>query len=190
MKKDTAEFVRRCDKCQRFSFYTKSHPETLNSMISPWQFTVWGINIIGALPTVKGNVKYAVVVVDYFTKWVEAEPMAAITSKKMQSFVWRFIICRYGIPQKLVSDNRKQFDSDEFKNFCNEIGIVKSFSIVVHPQSNGQVEVANKTLKHNLKANLEVTKEHGLKSYLMLCGHIAQQRGPILEKLPSLWPSV
>ena len=75
--------------------------------------------------------------VDYFTKWVKAEPMAAITSKKMQSFVWRFIICRYGIPQNLISDNKKQFDSDEFKNFCNELGNVKSFSAVVHPQSNG-----------------------------------------------------
>ena len=89
---------------------------------------------------------------------VEAEPVAAITSKKMQSFVWRFIIYRYGILQKLVSDNGKQFDSDEFKNFCNKLNIVKSFSTVVHPQSNGQVEAVNKTLKHNLKAKLESHK--------------------------------
>ena len=107
----------------------------------------------------KRNVKYAVVTVDYFTKWVKAEPMVAITSKKMQSFVWRFIIYRYRIPQKLVSDIGKQFDSDEFKNFCNELGIVKSLSAVVHPQSNDQVEAVNKTLKHNLKAKLESHKE-------------------------------
>ena len=81
------EFVRRCDKCQRFSSYNKSHPETLNSMISPWPFAVWGIDIIEALPIEKGSVKYAVVAFDYFTKWVEAEPMVVITSKKMQSFV-------------------------------------------------------------------------------------------------------
>ena len=73
------------------------------------------------------------------------------------------IIYRYGIPQKLVSDNGKQFDSDEFKNFCNELGIVKSFSAVVHPQSNGQVEAVNKTLKHNLKAKLENHKGAWLK---------------------------
>ena len=95
------------------------------------------------------------VAVDYFTKWVKAEPMTAITSKKMQSFVWRFIICRCGIPQKLVSENGKQFDSDEFKNFCNKLSIVKSFLAVVHPQSSGQVEAVNKTLKYNLKAKLE-----------------------------------
>ena len=102
-------------------------------MFSPWLFAVWGIDIIGALLIGKGNVKYTVVDVDYFTKWVEAEPMAAITSKKMQSIVWRFIICRYGIPQKLVSNNGKQFGSDKFKDFCNELGIVKSFSAMVHP---------------------------------------------------------
>ena len=120
-------------------------------MISPWPFVVWGIDIIGALPAGKGSIKYAMVAVDYFTKWVEVEPMAAITSKKIQSFIWRFIICRYGMPQKLVSDNGKQFDSDEFKNFFKELGILKS-SAVVHRQSSGQVEAVNKTLKHNLKA--------------------------------------
>ena len=132
MKKDATKFVGRCDKYQCFSSYTKSHLETLNSMINPWPFTVWAIDVTGALPVGKGNVKYAVVVIDYFTKWVEVEPMITITSKKIQSFVWRFIICRYRIPQKLVSNNGKQFDNDEFKDFCNKLGIVKSFSAVVH----------------------------------------------------------
>ena len=68
MKKDVAEFERRCDKCQCFSSYTKSNPETLNSMISSWSFVVWRIDIIGALSVEKGNVKYAVVAIDYFTK--------------------------------------------------------------------------------------------------------------------------
>ena len=53
MKKDAAEFIRRCDKCQGFSSYTKSHPETLNFMVSPWPFVVWGIDIIEVLPAGK-----------------------------------------------------------------------------------------------------------------------------------------
>ena len=105
MKKDAVEFMRRCEKFQRFSSYIKSHPETLNSMVSPWSFVVWGINIIRALPAGKGNVKYAMVAVDYFTKWVEAEPLVAITFKNVQSFICKFIICIFGIPKKLVSDN-------------------------------------------------------------------------------------
>ena len=107
MKKDTAKFARRCDKCQRFSSHAKSYPETLNSMVSPWLFALWGIDIIRALLVGKRNIKYVVVIVDYFTKWVEAEPLVVITSKRMQSFVWRFIIWRFGIPQKLVSNSGK-----------------------------------------------------------------------------------
>ena len=117
-----------------------------------------GIDILGVLLTGKRNVKYAMVAVDYFTKWVDVEPMVAITFKKMQSFIWRFIFCRYRIPQKLVSDNGKQFDNDEFKEFCSELGIVRTFSAMVHPQCNSQVEAMNKTLKHNLKAKLESHK--------------------------------
>ena len=56
-------------------------------MQSPWPFAVWGIDLIGSLSTGKGGVKYAVVAVDYFTKWVEAEPLASITTKKVLDFV-------------------------------------------------------------------------------------------------------
>ena len=86
-------------------------------MQSPWPFAVWGIDLIGSLPTGKGGVKYAVVAVDYFTKWAEAEPLATITTKKVLDFVIKNIVCRYGLPRKIVSDNGTQFDSDLFTNF-------------------------------------------------------------------------
>ena len=54
-------------------------------MISPWPFVIWVIDIIGELLAGKGNVKYVVVVVDYFTKWVEVEPLAAITSRRCRA---------------------------------------------------------------------------------------------------------
>ena len=72
---------------------------------SPWPFAVWGIDLVGALPTRKGGVRYAVVAIDYFTKWAEAEPLATITSKKVLDFVVKSIICRFGLPKKIVSDN-------------------------------------------------------------------------------------
>ena len=97
------------------------------------------------------------VVVNYFTKWAEAKPLATISSKKVQDFVWEIIIYRYGIPQEIVSDNGTQFDSKEFREFCNELGIKKNFSLVDHPQTNGQVEAINRIIKHNLKTKL---KEH------------------------------
>ena len=61
--------------------------------------------MVGALPTGKGRVRYAVVAIDYFTKWAEAEPLATITSKKVLDFVVKSIIYRFGLPKKIVSDN-------------------------------------------------------------------------------------
>ena len=98
------------------------------------------------------------VAVDYFTKWAKAKLLATISSKKVQDFVWEVIICRYDIPQKIVSDNGTQFNSKEFREFYNELGIKKNFSSVDHPQTNGQVEAINKIIKHNLKTKLEEHK--------------------------------
>ena len=95
---------------------------------------------------------------DYFTKWIEAEPLATITEQKISNFVWRNIICRFGISRALVSDNGKQFDNAKFKDFCAELGIKNYYSSPVHPQSNGQAEVTIRTLKAALKTKLEDLK--------------------------------
>ncbi|KAL5561518.1 hypothetical protein UlMin_031265 [Ulmus minor] len=68
------------------------------------------------------------------------------------------IICRFGIPHSLVSDNGTQFDSAGLKKLCLDLGIHKHFSSVAHPQSNGQVEAVNKTIKNNLERKLNGAK--------------------------------
>ena len=95
---------------------------------------------------------------DYFTKWAEAEPLATITEQKIRNFVWRAIICKFGIPRALVSDNVKQFDNAKFRDFCAELGIKNYYSSPAHPQSNGQAEVTIRTLKAALKTKLEDLK--------------------------------
>ena len=94
----------------------------------------------------------------HFTKWVEAEPLTTITEKSIRTFVWKNIICRYGIPRVLVSDNGKQFDNSAFKSFCSELGIRNHYSSPAHPQANGQVEVTNRTLLKIIKTRLEGAK--------------------------------
>ena len=100
MRSDAFNFARACDKCQRFANFTNSPATSLTSMTSPWPFAMWGIDLIGELPKAKGGVKYAVVAVDYFTKWAEAAPLATITAKKITDFVFNSIVCRFGVPYK------------------------------------------------------------------------------------------
>ena len=104
------------------------------------------------------QLKFMVVDIDYFTKWVEAEALATITKKNMRSFVQRNIIYRYGIPRMLVLNNGKQFDNDAFRDFCLWLGIKNHYSSPAHPQANGQVEVTNRSLLKIIKTRLEGAK--------------------------------
>ena len=129
MQKDAQAYVKACDKCQRFNNLIKQPFEELTPMAAPWPFAQWGLNIIGHFPTAIRQLKFLVVGIDYFTKWVEAKALATITEKNIRSFVWRNIICRYGIPKVLVSDNEKQFDNIVFRDFCLELGIKNHYSL-------------------------------------------------------------
>jgi transposase InsO family protein len=84
-----------------------------------------------------------VVAVEYFSKWIEAKPLATITSATVQKFFWQNIICRFGVPKAITIDNRTQFDAEMFKAFCDEIGTKIHFASVRHPESNEPVERAN-----------------------------------------------
>ena len=127
-------------------------------MKAPWSFAQWGLDIVGPFPTTVRQLKFLVVGIDYFTKWVEAEPLATIMEKSICSFVWRNIICRYGIPRVLIFDNGKQFNISAFRDFCSELGIKNHYSSPAHPQANKQVKVTNRTLLKIIKTQLEGAK--------------------------------
>ena len=158
MLKDATDLVKKCRICREPAKISRLPSEPLTSITSPWPFQQWGFDILGPLPVGKGQCKFIIVAVDYFTKWAEAEPLATITEQKICNFVWRAIICRFVIPRALVSDNGKQFDNAKFKDFCGELGIKNYYSSPAHPQSNGQTEVTIRTLKAALKTKLEDLK--------------------------------
>jgi len=96
--------------------------------------------------------------VDYFTKWIEAEPLATITATKVKGFVWKNIVSRFGIPHTIVSDNGRQFIDRTLIAYYEELGIRHVTSSVEHPQTNGQVEAANKIILNELKKRLGTAK--------------------------------
>jgi len=71
---------------------------------------------------------------------VEVEPLTTITVEKITKFVWKSIVCIFGVPKELISDNGTQFASRKMRDMCEEMGIRQIFSTVEHPQSNAQVE--------------------------------------------------
>uniref|UniRef100_A0A2N9H5S1 Integrase catalytic domain-containing protein n=1 Tax=Fagus sylvatica TaxID=28930 RepID=A0A2N9H5S1_FAGSY len=155
---DATQYVKTCDKCQRFANVPRVPPEEITPITSPWPFAQWGLDIMGPFSVGTKQAKFLVVAIDYFTKWVEAEPLATITEKNVKSFVWKAVICRFGIPRVLISDNGKQFDNGPFREMCSQLNIKNHYSSPRHPQANGQVEVTNRTLLKQIKTRLEGAK--------------------------------
>jgi ribonuclease HI len=146
--------MRSCEACQKFS-PRSSNPSQFTKLIAhTWPLQRWGLDIVGLLPTAQRNLKFAFVAVEYFTKWIEARAVSTITSKTAQKFFWQNIVCRFRVPSELIVDNDKQFDSQDFRNFCLSIGTKPAFALVYHPQSNDVVERANGKIFTAIKKRL------------------------------------
>ncbi|XP_023895479.1 uncharacterized protein LOC112007375 [Quercus suber] len=114
----------------------------------------WGLDIAGPFPQATGNRKWLLVETEYFTKWVEAEPLSNIKDVDAKRFIWRNIITRFRVLHTLILDNRLQFDSKAFRRYYRELGIRNRYSTHVYPQGNGQAETANKAIVFGLKKKI------------------------------------
>ncbi|GJW31608.1 reverse transcriptase domain-containing protein [Tanacetum coccineum] len=136
MHMDARKLIRECNDCQ-------------------WPFHKWGIDIAGPFPKGPGKVKFLIVAIDYFTKWIEANPVATITGNQVKKFVWDNIFCRFGLPGEIISENGKQFRDNPFKDRCEKLCIRQCFASVKHQQANDLVERANRSLGEGIKARLD-----------------------------------
>ena len=123
MKADVAHYTRKCDRCQRLAPILKSPVQDLISIPSPWPFAQWGIDIVGPLPTAPAQKKLLLVATDYFSKWIEVEAFSSIKDRDATQFIWKNIVCRFGIPKSIIFNNGPQFDSRVYRNFCHELKI-------------------------------------------------------------------
>ena len=158
MKSDAADYVKKCDPCQRMSPILKSPVQDLLSISSPWSFAQWRIDIVGPLPTAPAQKKLLLVATNYFSKWIKADAFASIKDRDVTQFIWKNIVCWFGIPRSIVSDNGPHFDSRVYRDFCQELKIKNLYSTPRYPQSNGQAEASNKTLLTALKKRLDSAK--------------------------------
>ncbi|GKA01121.1 reverse transcriptase domain-containing protein [Tanacetum coccineum] len=142
MHRDARETIRKCKDCQIHRPVPREPQQPLTPITALWPFYKWGID------------KFLIVAMDYFTKWIEAKAVATISGTQVKKFVWNDIVCRFGLPGEIIFENGKQFSSDPFKDWCEKLNIVQRFASVKHPQSNGLVERANRSLGEGIKARL------------------------------------
>ena len=150
------DYVKSCHDCQTHANLNHVPPSELYSMTSSWQFSVWGIDVIGSIaPKVSNGNEYILVAIDYFTKWVEAASDSVLKSKHVAWFLENNIICQFGVPQEIIFDNGSHFEG-EVRRVMEEYGIEHHESSPYRPQANGAVEAVNKNMK-NILAKMVVT---------------------------------
>ncbi|XP_021864960.2 uncharacterized protein [Spinacia oleracea] len=98
LKEDALDLVKRCDKCQRFAHPIRRPAQKLTPITSPIPFYKWGMDLLGPYTTAPGGLRYVIVVVDYFTKWVEGEALKNTKAQDVRAFIWKNIITRFGSP--------------------------------------------------------------------------------------------
>ncbi|XP_024012926.1 uncharacterized protein LOC112087144 [Eutrema salsugineum] len=128
MLSDCEKYTARCEKCQRHGPMINLPTELLMTSTAPYPFMRWAMDIIGQFRRSTTQKQYVLVVTDYFTKWVEAEAYPEIHGIDVKKFVWKFLICRHGVPYEIVTDNGTQLTSIVFQDFCAKWKIRLSFS--------------------------------------------------------------
>lgn len=108
------------------------------------------MDILGSLPTTSAGNRYLLVVIDCFTKWVEAFPLKNIKASTIADVFVKQFISRHGVPLEVHTDQGKNFESNIFQGIMRLLGIRKTRTTALHPQSDGQIERHHQTILNYL----------------------------------------
>lgn len=124
----------------------------MRSIVTHTAGHTWGMNIFGFLPLSTAGKRYIVVMIDHFTRWVEAIPTVDQTSETVTRVFVDNIIARFGVPQRVITDQCPCFESRRFQEMLRNWGIQRLRTSPYHPQTNGLTERFNHTMKEWLNS--------------------------------------
>ncbi|XP_038976409.1 uncharacterized protein LOC113461320 [Phoenix dactylifera] len=158
MYQDTRQYVSMCDRCQRVGNISKKNEMPLTNILEVELFDLWGIDFMGPFPSSFNN-QYILVAVDYVSKWVEATATQTNDSRVVMRFVKKNIFSRFGVPRAIISDEGSHFCNRSFEALLKKYGVTHKVALAYHPQTNGQVELANRELKQILEKTVSSSRK-------------------------------
>ncbi|XP_073808802.1 adenosylhomocysteinase isoform X1 [Danio rerio] len=146
IRTDVWEHCKICEKCQRYKPTNLKPAGDLQSVPIVEPGYMLGMDIMGPFPRSSRQNEYLLVIVDYFTKWVEVFPMRTAKSNTIVRILIEEIFTRWGTPAFIVSDRGRQFTSNLLDQLCKQWQITPKLTTAYHPQSN-LTERVNRNLK-------------------------------------------
>ncbi|KAL6334670.1 hypothetical protein AAG906_021220 [Vitis piasezkii] len=147
--KDAHTMCKNCNRCQRLGKLTRKNMMPLNPILIVDLFYVWDIDFMGPFPMSFGY-SYILVGVDYVSKWVEAIPCKRNDHRVVLKFLKENIFSRFGVPKAIISYGGTHFCNKSFETLLAKYGVKHKVATPYHPQTFGQVELANQEIKNIL----------------------------------------
>lgn len=151
-KSDVRDFVRSCLTCQQSKITTHTRAPPAPMPVATRRFEIVHLDIVGPLPTADLRFRYLLTLVDRFSSWPVAEPLADITAETVARALVRCWISHFGVPHQIITDQGRQFTSSLFENISRVLGFAKIRTSAYRPQANGKVERFHRRLKDALRA--------------------------------------
>ena len=167
MQADAMQHVMKCTRCLRRK--TPSHVAPLHPIHVTQPLELVHMDYLSLEPS-KGNIENVLVITDHFTRYALAYPSKTQTAQATARILWDNFICHYGFPEKFISDQGRNFESDLIKELCKIAGVKKLHTTPYHPQGNGQCERFNSTLC-NMLGTLSEEEKSDWKFYLGCMTH-------------------
>ena len=167
MQEEATQYVMRCSRCLR----RKTPPQVapLQPILVTQPLELVHMDYLSLEPS-KGNIENVLVITDHFTRYALAYPSKTQTAQATARILWDNFICHYGFPEKFISDQGRNFESDLIKELCKIAGVKKVHTTPYHPQGNGQCERFNSTLC-NILGTLSDEEKSDWKSHLGCMTH-------------------
>ena len=161
INKSVKEYVRACDACQRNKPSRKAPRPPVIFPITE-RFQQVHVDIVGPLHTSSKGNSYLFTMIDRYTRWLEVVPIDNFTADNCVHVFLMHWVARYGVPATVVSDRGRNFESYLFKRVLAVLGVNKLRTTAYHPECNGIIERAHRTIKESLRslaANFEDWEE-------------------------------
>ena len=167
MQEEATQYVLKCSRCLR----RKTPPQVapLQPILVTQPLELVHMDYLSLEPS-KGNIENVLVITDHFTRHALAYPSKTQTAQATARILWDNFICHYGFPEKFISDQGRNFESDLIKELCKIAGVKKVHTTPYHPQGNGQCERFNSTLC-NMLGTLSEEEKSDWKSHLGCMTH-------------------
>ena len=167
MQEEATQYVMHCSRCLR----RKTPPQVapLQPILVTQPLELVHMEYLSLEPS-KGNIENVLVITDHFTRYALAYPSKTQTAQATARILWDNFICHYGFPERFISDQGRNFESDLIKELCKIAGVKKVHTTPYHPQGNGQCERFNSTLC-NMLGTLSEEEKSDWKSHLGCMTH-------------------